>query len=119
MAVKANSKGIKGKKPIKKPSKPAKKAFTAHRAKVSSPSKYIVVYGMRIDGVHISKAAADAFGKRRYTVHDLRLMDFIPDPRFRNLMVKIALLDRIEEELTRMYPSVNVIRPNTVTLLVR
>lgn len=118
MAVKAKVKGAKAKTTAKKPLKRAKTAVKAHRTKVSSPP-YFVVYGMRIDGVHVTKAAAEAYGKRRYTVHDLRLMEFIPDPRFRNLMVKIALLDRIEEELTRMYPGVSVIRPNTVTLLVR
>lgn len=79
----------------------------------------IVVYGMKVDPEHITRAAVEAFNKRRYTVHDLRLTDYIPDPRFRNLMVKISVLDRIEEELLRIYPDANVIRPNTVTLMVR
>ncbi|MFH0863017.1 MAG: hypothetical protein V1875_08330 [Candidatus Altiarchaeota archaeon] len=78
-----------------------------------------VVYGMRIESDIITRAAIEAFNKKRYTVHDVRLTEYIPDPKFRNLMVKIAVLDRIQEELVKLYPEANVIRPNTVTLMVR
>jgi hypothetical protein len=83
------------------------------------PKSVIVVYGMRIEPEHIMKAAIEAYNKRRYTVHDIRMQEYVTDPKFRNLMVKIALLDRIEEEMLRIYPDTNIIRPNTVTLMVR
>jgi hypothetical protein len=79
----------------------------------------IIVYGMKLDPEHITRAAVEAYNKRRYTVHDMKLTDYIPDPKFRNLMVKIAVLDRIEEEVLSRYPEATVIRPNTVTLMVR
>jgi hypothetical protein len=79
----------------------------------------VIVYGMKLDPEIITRAAIDAYNKRRYTVHDIRLIEYIPDPKFRNLMVRIAVLDRIEEEVRRVYPDANVMRPNTVTLMVR
>jgi hypothetical protein len=78
-----------------------------------------VVYGMHVDPEIITRAAIEAYNKKRYTVHDVRLTDYIPDPKFRNLMVKIAVLDRIQEELLRIYPDAVVLRPNTITLMVR
>ena len=83
------------------------------------PPKVVVVYGMKVEPENITRAAIEAYNKRRYTVHDIRLIDYISDPKFRNLMVKIAVLDRIEEELLRIYPDAEIIRPNTVTLMVR
>ena len=81
--------------------------------------KIVVVYGMRLDPENITRAAIEAYNKKRYNVHDVRLTEHIEDPKFRNLMVKIAVLDRIEEEICRIYPSAEVLRPNTVTLIVR
>ena len=83
------------------------------------PKKVVIVYGMRIDPEIVTRAAIEAYNKKRYTVHDIKLTEYIPDPKFRNLMVKIALLDRIEEELFRIYPNAAIIRPNTVTLMAR
>lgn len=110
----------------KKPKTSKKPLKRANKCRVRLPSQvpvgarnFIVVYGMKLEPDIITRAAVEAFNKRRYTVHDIRLMEYIPDPKFRNLMVKIAVLDRIQEELLRMYPEVNVIRPNTVTLMVR
>jgi hypothetical protein len=114
-------------KTVRKRVKPAKKVKRKHvsgglvlprRLGVESKSATIV-YGMKIDSDVITRSAVEAFNKRRYTVHDIRLTEYIPDPKFRNLMVKIAVLDRIQEELTRLYPEANVLRPNTVTLMVR
>jgi hypothetical protein len=110
----------------KKPKASKKSLKRANNIRVRLPRQvpvgarnFIVVYGMKLEPDIITRAAVEAFNKRRYTVHDIRLMEYIPDPKFRNLMVKIAVLDRIQEELLRMYPEVNVIRPNTVTLMVR
>jgi hypothetical protein len=96
----------------------ANKHITGLGAAVSK-KRVVIVYGMRVDPEHITRAAHEAFNKRRYTVHDLRLTEYITDPKFRNLMVKIAVLDRIEEELLLVYPDSEIIRPNTVTLIVR
>jgi hypothetical protein len=130
MAGKSAKKGRKASKSqSKKPKKAvhAKVGQFAHRAapivlprKLPVESKkVVVVYGMRIDPEIITRAAIEAFNKKRYTVHDIKLTEYVPDPKFRNLMVKIALLDRIEEELFRLYPSAAIIRPNTVTLMAR
>jgi hypothetical protein len=111
----------KAKKPLKSASVSKSKgsAFVLPRKLHVESRNIIVVYGMKLDPEHITRAAVEAYNKRRYTVHDMRLTDYIPDPKFRNLMVKIAVLDRIEEEVMRLYPDATVIRPNTVTLMVR
>lgn len=118
----------KGRKTPRKPSKSSKsrkkRGSSSRRLVLPSRSSaglknVTVVYGMNIDADHITRAAIEAYNKRRYTVHDVRLTEFIPDPKFRNLMVKVAVLDRIQEELVKLYPEANVIRPNTVTLMVR
>ncbi|MBD3388138.1 MAG: hypothetical protein GF414_04275 [Candidatus Altiarchaeales archaeon] len=115
-------KAEKARKPVKKPKKRARKPkieiILPKRLPVK-PKKVVIVYGMNVNPEHITRAAIEAYNKRRYTVHDIKLSDYIPDPKFRNLMVKIAVLDRIEEELLRLYPNTDVIRPNTVTLMVR
>jgi hypothetical protein len=121
----------------KKPSKGVKTGKKAGKLRVTvsdtlSPSQYvlpkrhnvesrkiIVVYGMRVDPEKVAAAAVEAYNRKRYTVHDIRLMEQIEDPKFRNLMVKIAVLDRIEEDVVRLYPDAEVLRPNTVTLIIR
>jgi hypothetical protein len=117
--VKRKAGAAKKPKTVKNPLKRAKVRAPLPRLAPVGARSFIVVYGMKLEPDIITRAAVEAFNKRRYTVHDIRLMEYIPDPKFRNLMVKIAVLDRIQEELLRMYPEVNVIRPNTVTLMVR
>jgi hypothetical protein len=105
------------KKPVKKQvSKPKKRSYGG----LPAPARHmVIVYGMKMDPEQVAKAAVEAYNKRRYTVHDVRLTDHIEDPKFRNLMVKIAILDRIEEDIYRLYPEAEILRPNTVTLVVR
>ncbi len=113
---------------IKKPAKhlPVENQARPPREKLVLPQKFqvnpksvVVVYGMRIDERKILNSAVEAYNKRRYTVHDIKLSDYnVHDPKFKNLMVKIAVLDRIEEEILRIYPRSDVKRPNTVTLLI-
>ena len=125
---KAKKRSKSSKKASKKKAKPKRKVRRVHRKSVEiilpkklpvKPRKVVIVYGMHVEPEKITRAAIEAYNRRRYSVHDIRLMDFIPDPKFRNLMVKIAVLDRIEEEMYRLYPDTEVIRPNTVTLMVR
>jgi len=118
-AKKSNSSRNKAKKVVSSKSKPQVKRPSLAGGSVVSKRNALIVYGMRIDPEHITRAAQEAYNKRRYNIHDLRLTEYINDPKFRNLMVKIAVLDRIEEELVRLYPDSEVIRPNTVTLLIR
>ncbi len=81
------------------------------------PPEVVIVYGMRLDTKKITYTAVEAYNKKRYTVHDIRLSEFdINDPKFKSLMVKIAVLDRIEEEVMRLYPDATISRTNTVTL---
>jgi hypothetical protein len=133
----AKKRANKGDKPKKKPvktaqikKKPTKKTIKASKPRQAKtqlilpkkltvpPKPVIIVYGMRIDPENITRMAIEAYNKHRYTVHDLRLTECISDPKFRNLMVKIAVLDRVEEEILRLYPQAQVLRPNTVTVMV-
>ena len=83
------------------------------------PRDMIIVYGMRVDKDKVMRAAIEAYNKRKYTVNDIKLPEYgINDPKFRNLTLKIAVLDRIEEEIFRLYPDAEPKRPNTLTLLI-
>lgn len=119
--VKAVRGKAKGRSAAKAKKKPAKKPieFVLPKRLPVKPRKTVIVYGMRVEPEKITRAAIEAYNKKRYTVHDIKLIDYIPDPRFRNLMVKIAVLDRIEEEVLRIYSDAEAVRQNTVTLLVR
>jgi len=109
----------KASKKVSKKSKHRRRAVSTVSRRVVASRDVVVVYGMKIDQDHIIKAAQEAYARRRYTVHDIRLPEYVTDPKFRNLMVKISILDRIEEELNRRYPELSIIRPNTVTLMLR
>jgi hypothetical protein len=127
----ARKRHFKAQKGRKRPSKPKLKRRSLTPRRVIQeiilpkklpvkPRKVVIVYGMSIDPEKVTRAAIEAYNKRKYTVHDIRLVEYIPDPKFNtHLMVKIAVLDRIEEEMLRLYPEAEVIRPNTVTLKVR
>ncbi|MFH1403494.1 MAG: hypothetical protein ABIH11_04415 [Candidatus Altiarchaeota archaeon] len=80
------------------------------------PRRIITIYGKSVDPKLVTRAAIEAYNKRRYTTHDFKASDFIHDPRLHNLMVQIAILDRVEEEVVRIYPDVRVDRVNSVTL---
>ena len=105
-------------KQVKKTANSRQKIVLPKRFQVS-PKSVVIVYGMRIDERKILSAAVEAYNRKRYTVNDIRLSDYkVEDLKFKNLMVKIAVLDRIEEEILRVYPQAECKRPNTVTLLV-
>jgi hypothetical protein len=125
---KKTSRRTRGRKPVKRPKKPVKVAKGLKRLASGlvipkrlpvRPRKMICVYGKSVNPKLITQASIEAYNKRRYTTHDFRASDFISDPRLHNLMVKIAILDRIEEEIVRIYPDVTVDRINSVTLVVR
>jgi len=111
-------------------SKPAKKAKAKSNAKTAvkpiSPAKTLTkggrtirIYGHEVEQSKITNAAIEARNKKRYTTHDIPVHEYISDPKFHELMIKIAILDRIEEELVRLYPEREIDRINTVTILVR
>jgi uncharacterized ubiquitin-like protein YukD len=131
MAAKKTAKNKKSNKKVKKPIKKAKTPKKKDKAKkqvntlvlpkklaVKSP-ELMVVYGMQIEPKKVSYAAVEAYNKKKYNAEDIKLQDYcVTNPKFHNLMVKIAVLDRIHEEIKRLYPEANIKRLNSIQLLV-
>ncbi|MCX6694893.1 MAG: hypothetical protein NTU61_01160 [Candidatus Altiarchaeota archaeon] len=109
-------------KKTKKQSNPKKQARQEARIEsktLTKGSETIRVYGHEVEKNKITNAALDAFNKKRYTTNDIQVHEYIKNPNFHNLMIKIAVLDRIEEELIRLYPEHDIDRINYVTIMVR
>lgn len=105
------------KMPVKKTVK--KKTLELPKKLAVKAKNNIIVFGMSIDTKKVQVAAIEAFNRKKLNIHDVKLSEYnVNDPKFNNLMVKIAVLDRIHEEIVRQYPNAKVSRPNTVTLIV-
>ncbi|MBM3309531.1 MAG: hypothetical protein FJY77_04685 [Candidatus Altiarchaeales archaeon] len=74
------------------------------------------VFGHPVDSKKIKNAAVEAYSKRTYTIDDIPVEHYIKENEWDNLMTKIGILDRIEEQLNLMYPHVDVVRKNRITL---
>ncbi len=110
--VKAVSKAVKAKTP-------ANVELVLPKKLSVKPQETLIVYGMEIDPKRVQYAAVEAYNKKRYVAEDIKLQEYcINNPKFHNLMVKIAVLDRIQEEMLRLYPAANVKRQNSITLTV-
>ncbi|MFH0859594.1 MAG: hypothetical protein V1921_00165 [Candidatus Altiarchaeota archaeon] len=115
---------VKPKKKIKLRARRSNKAGrrAARKRKPIKPEKaegmgIISVFGNRIKPSRIEKSVKDAYRKKEYTTDDIHLPEFIRDKTDHNLMVKIGILDHIEEMAAQMYPSLNVYRKNKITLV--
>lgn len=74
------------------------------------------VFGHEIDPRKVKAAAMEAYNKRGYCIDDIPVESFIKDGEWDNLMTKIGILDRIEEQLNLMYPHIDVVRKNKITI---
>ena len=74
------------------------------------------IFGHKVDFRKIRDAAVEAYSKRAYTIDDIEVDQFIKEKEWDNLMTKIGILDRIEEQLIMMYPHIDVVRKNKITL---
>lgn len=74
------------------------------------------VFGHKIDPARIRNAAVEAYSKRTYGIDDIQVENYIRDSEWDNLMTKIGILDRIEEQLNLMYPHIDVVRKNKISL---
>jgi len=124
-AKKAKPKEKKKAKPaIVKPAEPPAEKKPKPRTKLDQPVKLVghptsvIVFGIEIAEPKIRSAAIDAYRKRVYTTDDIHALDFFGDKKHDNLMVKIAILDRIQEMVILLYPNVLVGRKNKITLCV-
>lgn len=75
-----------------------------------------VVFGHRISLGKLQKASRDAVRRKTYTTDEIHVQDYIPDKKEDNLMVKIALLDHIEEQARLSHPDASITRKNKLTL---
>ncbi|MFH1788413.1 MAG: hypothetical protein ABH834_03425 [Candidatus Altiarchaeota archaeon] len=74
-----------------------------------------VIFGNKVPLRKIKDAAHDAYRIKKYTTDDIDTKDFIPCEEG-NLMIKIALLDHIEEQVKLHYPQAKIERKNKLTL---
>jgi len=77
--------------------------------------KNAVVFGIKIPLHKLKDAAYDAYRMKSYTTDDIHVQEFLPHEE-ENLMIKIALLDHIEEQLRLNYPKAAVERKNKLTI---
>lgn len=129
-------KTVQKKKPVKKTSKPKAKPKAAAkpvaekeekitpRRNIEPPVKLVghptsmIVFGMHITEPKVRAAAIEAYRKRLYTTDDINITEFLGDKTHDNLMVKIALLDRVHEMVKLLYPNNRVERKNKITLVI-
>ncbi|HHQ45532.1 MAG TPA: hypothetical protein ENN13_05320 [Candidatus Altiarchaeales archaeon] len=102
------------KKQPEKPPEPAPEPLTIKLHK--EPREAIRVYGHKVSPAKIQKAAQKAVYGRGISVNDISVSEFIRDDKYDNLMIKIALLDRIEEELLRTIDEQHIQRVNTIEI---
>lgn len=77
-----------------------------------------VIFGNKVPLRKIKDAAHDAHRRKNYTTDDIHTKDFIPGEE-ENLMIKIALLDHIEEQVKLHYPKAKVERKNKLSLEIK
>ena len=106
---------IKKKLGIKKKPKTIKKERKKVREKGEETA---IVFGYPISPKKIQDAASDAIRRREYTTDDIHLQDYI-EKENENLMIKIVLLDHVEEKIRQKHPNLNVERKNKLTIKVR
>ena len=120
----AKKKPKKATKKHKKPAKRTKQKTPAQEIRqenrtMARGGKTIRIYGHEVEKNKVINAAIEAYNKKRYTTNEIQAQDYISNPQFHNLMIKIAILDRIEEELIRLYPDAEIERLNSVTITIR
>jgi len=106
------------KKPKPKPRPKPKKPTAPPKPRPTKGAEHAIVFGKTISLTKIKKAASDAARAREYTADDIHTRDYIRDRDYDNLMVRIAILDHIEEQVRTMYPDATVDRKNKLTLSV-
>jgi hypothetical protein len=74
------------------------------------------VFGHKIDPNRVKNSAVEAYSRRSYGIDDIVVENFIRDSEWDNLMTKIGILDRIEEQLNLMYPHIDVVRKNKISI---
>jgi hypothetical protein len=96
------------------PERVLKKLPPAKPMKVEQP--VVRIFGHAVDSRKVRDSAVEAYGKRLYTIDDIAVDQFISEKEWDNLMTKIGILDRIEEQLIMLYPHIDVVRKNKITL---
>jgi len=111
-------------KPAKKPAKPKPKPKAA--AKPAPPPKpptpktpATLIFGERVKPARITDAAREAVRKRAYSTDDIHVSDYTLNTASNdNLMFKISILDRVQEEIEANHPEVTAERKNKITLAI-
>jgi hypothetical protein len=74
------------------------------------------IFGHNVEPRKIKDAAIEAYNKRCYTIDDINVDQFIRDKEWDNLITKIGVLDRIEEQLVLLYPHIDVVRKDKTSI---
>ncbi|MDD5111608.1 MAG: hypothetical protein PHG85_03620 [Candidatus Altiarchaeota archaeon] len=74
------------------------------------------IFGHNVDPRKIRESAMEAYNKRCYSIDDINVEFFIRDKEWDNLITKIGILDRIEEQLVLLYPHIDVVRKDKTSL---
>ncbi|VVB51324.1 Uncharacterised protein [uncultured archaeon] len=85
---------------------------------ITHPSD-VVVMGEVVTPASIKSLTKEAKRKMRFTIDDVNIVDIIPHQDPNNLFVKIAVIDRVQEEAVKMFPKSAVRRLNKITLEIR
>jgi len=93
------------------------KKYRLHTPKMAKEKgdKNAVVFGIKVPLHKLKDAAYDAYRMKSYTTDDIHVREFLPHEE-ENLMIKIALLDHIEEQLRLNYPQAAIERKNKLTV---
>jgi len=74
------------------------------------------IFGHNVEPRKIKDSAMEAYNKRCYTIDDINVDLFIRDKEWDNLITKIGILDRIEEQLILLYPHIDVVRKDKTSI---
>jgi hypothetical protein len=77
--------------------------------------KSAVVFGIKVPLHKLKDSAYDAYRMKTYTTDDIHVREFLLHEE-ENLMIKIALLDHIEEQVRLNYPKATIERKNKLAL---
>ncbi|MFH1835714.1 MAG: hypothetical protein ABH851_05965 [Methanobacteriota archaeon] len=86
-------------------------------AKRKSGEKPIIVFGSQIPTARIRNAAKDALNCKTISTDDIFVKDYLQEDE-ENLMIKIAILDHIEEELKAIHHEFKITRKNKLTIVI-
>jgi len=105
------------KKPVEEPPAEQRVLKKLPPAKPQKTDRQVMrVFGHEINPKKIQAAAVEAYNKRCYSIDDIPVNYYIKESEWDNLITKIGILDRVEEQINIMYPHVDVVRKSKINL---